>query len=87
MLEILTSLREISIIKLGNQNDIPNSLKDSNASPKMKITKEERVGARSLTHSTFGVRRACWSSRMGTRMNDKLVDYSYQSTQIKQQVG
>jgi hypothetical protein len=52
-----------------------NSLKDSNANPKMKTTKEG-VGARSLAHNTFKVRGACWSFRMGTRMSDKHVNYS-----------
>ncbi len=36
----------------------PNSLKDSNVSPKMKIT-EEGVGVHSLARSTLGVRRPC----------------------------
>jgi len=48
----------------------PNSLKDSNASPKMKIVEEKGVGVHSLTHSTLGVRRACWSYGMGIRMSD-----------------
>jgi hypothetical protein len=70
-------------------NDTPsNSLKDSNASPKMKTTDkmkttEEGVGARSVAHNTFGVRGACWSFRMGTRTSDKHVNYSYQSAQTK----
>jgi hypothetical protein len=64
----------------------PNSLKDSNASPKMKTTKK-RVGARSLIHSISKVRRACWSFGMGTRTNDKSVNYSYQFARTKQQVG
>jgi len=64
-----------------------NFLKDSNASPKMKTMEGERVGACSLTRNIFGVRGACWSSGMGTRMNDKHVNYSYQSTQTKQKVS
>jgi len=53
---------------------LANSLKDSNANPKMKTTKG--VGARSLAHNTFKVRKTCWSFRMGTRMSDKHVNYS-----------
>jgi hypothetical protein len=34
----------------------------------------------------FKARRACWSSRMGTRMNYKLVNYSHELTHTKQQV-
>jgi len=48
----------------------PNSLKDSNTSSKVRTTKEG-VGVCSIVHNISGVRKACWSSRMGTRMNDK----------------
>jgi len=65
----------------------PNSLKDSNASFKMKTIEGERVGAHSLVHSISGVRKACWSFRIKTRLSDKHVNYSYQFTQTKQQVG
>jgi len=64
----------------------PNSLKNSNVNPKMKTIKEI-VGACSLAHNTLGVKRACWSFRMGTKKSDKHVNYSYQSSQTKQQVG
>jgi hypothetical protein len=37
----------------------PNSLKNSNANPKVKITKEKRVGACSLARITYGVRGIC----------------------------
>lgn len=48
---------------------------------------EEGIGARSITRNISGVRGACWSSRiMGTRTNDKRINYSYQFTQAKQQV-
>jgi hypothetical protein len=64
----------------------PNSLKDSNANINVK-TMEEGIGARSITRNISGVRGACWSSRiMGTRTNDKRINYSYQFTQAKQQV-
>jgi hypothetical protein len=63
----------------------PNSLKDSNASPKVKTTQGVRVC--SLSCSTLGVRRAYWNSGMGNRTNDKWVKYSYELAQTKQQVG
>jgi hypothetical protein len=71
-----------------NTNDAPpNPLVDSNASPKVKIMEEEGVGARSLAHNISRVRGACWSSGMGTRMNDKRVNYLHRPAQMKQQVG
>jgi hypothetical protein len=60
-------------------------LKDSNASPKVKTT-EEGVGAHSLARNTSRVKRLCWSFEIGTRTNDKHVNYSYQFPQTKQQV-
>jgi hypothetical protein len=53
----------------------------------MKTMKEEEVGARSLAHNIFGVKGACWNSRMGIRTNDKHVNYSYQFAQTKQQIA
>jgi hypothetical protein len=38
-----------------------------------------------LQHSES--KRACWSSGMGTRTNDKEVNYSHGFAQTKQQVG
>jgi hypothetical protein len=35
----------------------------------------------------FEGRKACWSFKMGTKMNDKQVNYSHEPTQTKQQVG
>ncbi len=55
--------------------------------PKVKTMKEEKIRARFLIRNISGVRRACWSSGMGIGMSDKHVNYSYQSTQTKQQVG
>ncbi len=68
-------------------NDAPlNSLKNSTTNFNVK-TMEERVGAHFITRNTSKVKRACWNSKiMGTRMNDKHINYSYQFTQIKQQV-
>ncbi len=63
----------------------PNSLKDSNARSKMKTTKEEVRLCFISQH--LGVRGACWNFKMGTKMNDKWVNYSYEPTQTKQQVG
>jgi hypothetical protein len=51
-------------------------LKDSNASPKVK-TIEKGVGVCSLVHNISKIRKMCWSSMMGTRANDKWVNYSY----------
>jgi len=65
---------------------LPNSLKDSNASPKMKII-EEGIGIRSFIRNTLGVKRVCWNSKMGTMMNDKWINYLYRFAQTKQQVG
>jgi hypothetical protein len=65
----------------------PNSLKDSNASPKVKTTQKEGVGLCSIVHNTLGVRRVSWNFGMGNRMSDKWVNYSYELVQTKQQVG
>jgi hypothetical protein len=64
----------------------PHFLKDSNASSKIKTSKE-RIGVRSLAHITSGVKGACWSSGMGIRKSDKQVNYSHGPTQTEQQVG
>jgi hypothetical protein len=53
----------------------------------MKTMKEEKIRARYFVCSTFRVKGVCWSSGMGIRTSDKHVDYSYQFTQTKQQVG
>jgi hypothetical protein len=59
-------------------NDAPlNSLKESNASPRMKTMEGKRIGAHFLAYNTFGVRGACWSFEMGTRTSDECVSYSY----------
>jgi hypothetical protein len=57
------------------------------ATPNVKILEEEGVGVCSLTYNTLGVRKACYSSEIGTRMSDKWVNYSYGPAQTKQQVG
>jgi hypothetical protein len=77
-----TFMKEKFLIYQYKVNDTPpNSLKDSNASLKMKT---EGVRVRYFTRGTSGVRMACWSSRMGTKMSGKRVNYSYESTQTKQ---
>jgi hypothetical protein len=63
----------------------PNSVKNSNVNPKVKTV--EGIKVFSLIHSTSRVKKACWSFRMGTKMNDKWVNYSHRLAQIKQQVG
>jgi hypothetical protein len=69
-----------SPILMGNRNkekgvcdESPNFLQDSNVSPKMK-TIEEGIGTCCLIHNTSAIRRACWSSKMGTRTSDKHVN-------------
>jgi len=37
----------------------PNSLKDSNANPKVKITEEKKIGVHFLVCDTLGVKEAC----------------------------
>jgi hypothetical protein len=44
---------------------------------------EEGIGVHFLVRNTLGVERVCWSSRMGIRMNDKWVNYSYGLAQTK----
>jgi hypothetical protein len=34
-----------------------------------------------------GGKKACWSSRIGIRISDKQINYSYVHAQTKQQVG
>jgi hypothetical protein len=56
---------------------------------KMKTTKEEEVERYSLTRNTWGgggFRRPCWSFGMGTKTNDKRVNYSHGLAQTKQQI-
>jgi len=53
---------------------------------KAKTTKEG-VGVHYLVHNILGVKRASWSSEMGTRTNDKRTNYSYGVAQTKQHVG
>ncbi len=57
---------------------LPNSLIDSIVSPKVKMSEKEGIGVRSLACSTLRVRRACWSSGIGTRISDMRVNYSYE---------
>ncbi len=67
---------------------LSHSLQDSNASLKVKTTKAKGVELHFLTHNTLGLRRACWSSSMRTKTNDKRVNHSLSHglTQTKQQV-
>jgi hypothetical protein len=48
---------------------------------------EEGVGLCSQVRNTSKVKKACWNSKIGIRMNDKQVNYSHGPTQTKQQVG
>jgi hypothetical protein len=65
----------------------PNSLKYSNANPKVETTEEKGTWVCSLVHSILGVKGACQSFGMGIKTNDKWVNYSYGHAPIKQQVG
>jgi hypothetical protein len=67
--------------------DTPKLLIRFNASSKVKTTKEEGVEMRSLVCNTLGIRKACLSSGIGTKKNDKWVNYSHGPTQTKQQFG
>jgi len=51
---------------------------NSNVSLKVKTTKG--MGIHSLACNTLGGRGVCWSSEMGTRTNDKRVNYSHNQT-------
>jgi hypothetical protein len=48
----------------------PNSSKYSNMNPKMKTTKEKKVGVCSLMQH-FGGKKGAWSSKMEIRAGDK----------------
>jgi hypothetical protein len=54
----------------ANSDAPPNSLKDLDANSKVKTTEKE-VGVCSLSHSTWGVKGACWSFGMGNRTNSQ----------------
>jgi hypothetical protein len=64
----------------------PSSLMDSIASPKLKTTKGEGVGVRSLVRNTSRVEGVLelWD---GTKKIDKQINYSHELAQTKQQVG
>jgi hypothetical protein len=60
---------------------LPNSLIDSIVSPKVKTMQEEKIEVCSLAHSISGVKRACWSSRMGTRwVTSRSIIHTNQTT-------
>jgi hypothetical protein len=50
-------------------------------------TTEEGVGGMLPSLQHFEGKRACCSSKMGTRTSDKQVNYSHELAQTKQQVG
>jgi hypothetical protein len=49
----------------------PNSLKDLNVNLKVKTMEEKKIGVCFLFRNTFGVRGACWSSKIKTKRSDK----------------
>ncbi len=61
----------------------PSSLMDSAVNLKVKTIEGGSWGTL-LGSQHFGGKRACWSSRIGTRMSDKQVNYSHKPTQTKQ---
>jgi hypothetical protein len=50
-------------------------------------TMKEGVTVRSFVRNTSGVRRVCWSSKMGNETSGKWVNYSYEYAKTKQQDG
>ncbi len=64
----------------------PSFLMDSIASPKLKTTEGEGIGARSLVRSTSWVEGVLelWD---GNKKIDKKINYSHEPAQTKQQVG
>jgi hypothetical protein len=63
-------------MQLEEIDAFPNSLTSSTMNPKVK-TPKEGIGICFLACSTSMVKGACWSSKMGTRMGDKWVNYSH----------
>jgi len=66
-----------------NVNAPPHTLKDSNVNSKVKTTKA-RIGGMFPSLQHFESRGACCSSGMGTKTNDKWVNYSHEHTHPKQ---
>ncbi len=66
-----------------NMMHFENSLKDSNANSKVEISEKEGIVVCFLICGILGLKKACWSSKMETRKNDKWVNYSLELTQIK----
>jgi hypothetical protein len=77
----------ILVLKGFELRNNPKILEKLKCEFKMKIVKEEGIGVPSLVHNTLEVKKACWSFGMGTRMNEKWVNYSYEPAQTRQQVG
>jgi hypothetical protein len=50
-----------------NINAPPHSLKDSNASPKVKTIKEKGIGVHSLMHNTLGVEGCAGAPKWGLK--------------------
>jgi hypothetical protein len=53
---------------------------------KSQNNERRKIGVHSLIHNTLGVNGACSNFGMGSKMNDKRVNYSYGPTQVKQQI-
>ncbi len=53
----------------------------------METIEKKGIGVRSITRSISKGRKVCWSSRMGSKTDDKQVNYSHGPAQTKQLVG
>jgi hypothetical protein len=65
----------------------PTPLTDSTMNPKGENSERTRSWGTFFGSQHLGGRGACWNSKMGTRKNDKKVNYSHGPAQTKQQVG
>jgi hypothetical protein len=78
------SIKNINFHKLNNKFDAPpNSWIDSITNPKVQIVEGQGIWGTFPGSQHFGGRGACWSSEMGTKMNDKWVNHSHELTQTK----
>ncbi len=71
---------------IGTFDTPPSSLMDSLQVQRWSQQKEKATGTlRNSQH--FGGKRACWSSKMGTKNINKQLNYSHKLAQTKQQVS
>jgi hypothetical protein len=77
-------IRNIKVIKKSIHDAPLHSLKNSNVNPKVKTTKEEGIGVRSLTPSTLRVKGHVGASGWGLGQMIKKSNYSHKPAQPKQ---